>query len=92
MIAVTMVPWIYGQPCCAGFPPLRCAQSCGRPVDNPLGCPPPAHRSAAAHNLHRPANQFLRNPLTQRDRLRAMQIANTGNRSKTMLATNPENR
>jgi len=36
-----LIPWICGQPCCAGFPPLRCAQSCARPVDNPTGCPPP---------------------------------------------------
>ena len=34
------------------YPPLRCAQSCGRPVENALRFPPPAHRPAAAHKLH----------------------------------------
>jgi hypothetical protein len=92
MITAPMVPWIYGQPCCAGFPPLRCAQSCGRPVDNPLGCPPPAHRPAAAHKLHRPASQFLRNPQTQRHPSRSAQFARPGKPLKTMLATNPETR
>jgi len=33
-------------------PPLRDAQSCGRPVENALRFPPPAHRPAAAHKLH----------------------------------------
>ena len=33
-------------------PPLRCAQSCGRPVENAMRFPPPAHRPAAAHKLH----------------------------------------
>ena len=33
-------------------PPLRYAQSCGRPVENALRFPPPAHRPAAAHKLH----------------------------------------
>ena len=41
------------------FPPLRCAQSCGRPVENALRFPPPAHRPAAAHKLHSaPANLY----------------------------------
>lgn len=41
------------------FPPLRSAQSCGRPVENALRFPPPAHRPAAAHKLHSaPANPY----------------------------------
>ena len=44
---------LYGQPRFAGFPPKRYALSCGRAMDNPMGCPPLAHRPAAAHKPHR---------------------------------------
>lgn len=48
------------------FPPLRCAQSCGRPVENALRFPPPAHRPAAAHKLHRPHPSALKYPIQNR--------------------------
>lgn len=42
--------WTVG---CADNPPLRYVQSCGQPVENASRFPPPAHRSALAHKLHR---------------------------------------
>jgi hypothetical protein len=92
MIAAARVPWICGQPCCAGFPPLRYAQSCGWPVDNPLGCPPPTHRPAAAHKLHRPKRLLLKTAEPKPTRPAAAQFANPGPRPKMTLATNPKNR
>jgi hypothetical protein len=41
------------------FPPLRCAQSCGRPVENAARFPPPAHRPVAAHKLHSVSTTFI---------------------------------